>query len=280
MRTLVRFVQLCLAESVLEAGCLTAVLGAMSAVKTVAGLLVHLVAVFADLQRIVTLLVLLRAFRMHPGPWRSAILMHIRLVIVGPIVNSLVLCLAYLNNVVRDYTEGPQTIGLTVTLKFLSAVNAILFTFWLVMVINPWLDDLTHKLQVTQALEPRTFVASASHTSETSCPICLSEVEAGNVVAQLPCGHSFHEDCIRNWLTTGGICPMRCPPPEPPADSRIGFWDVFRALRGLAIAHWHDFLPRWLACTRVVQRAATCPCQWCRQSSTGFQSTRRQAAVD
>jgi len=272
MQTLVRCVQLCLAESMVEAGCLSAVLGTLSAVKTLSGLLLHLVAVFADLQRIVTLLVLLRGFRAHPGPWRPAARLHARLIIVGPITNSLVLSLAYFNHLFGEDATGDSLAmsSLTGTLLFLSVVNACLFVFWLMMVLNPWWENLTHKLKVTASLEPRTFQATASHNGDDSnCSICLSEVEAGDVMAQLPCGHHFHEACIRSWLTTGGICPMRCPPPELPADHRIQFRETYRALLGLALEQWHIILARWLAYARAVRWAATG--QWCRRSNRGSQ---------
>lgn len=44
----------------------------------------------------------------------------------------------------------------------------------------------------------------------TSCSICLDEFEDGEAVRQiLPCGHLFHADCIRPWLTQrSGNCPL------------------------------------------------------------------------
>jgi hypothetical protein len=272
-------VQLCLAESVFEAGCLSAVLGTLSAVKTVSSLLLHLVAVFADLQRIVTLLVLLRGFRTHPGPWKSAVLLHARLITVGPITNSLVLSLAYFNHLFGEPTPGDSlaVTSLTATLLFLSVVNACLFVFWTMLVMHPLLENVTHKLKVSAALEPRTFEADASHTWDGGCAICLSEVEVGNIVAQLPCGHSFHEACIRNWLKTGGICPMRCPPPENSAERQTSFRDTFRALLGLAAEQGHIIYARWVAYARAVWWAATC--QWCRRSNTGSPPAQREAAV-
>jgi len=277
MQVLVRCVQLCLAESLLEAGCLSVLLGKLFAVTTVSGLLLHLVAVFAVLQRIVTLLLLLRGFRGHPGPLGNAVLLHARLIVVGPITNSLVLALAYFKHLFGDDASGDSLAvnGLTATLLFFSVVNTCLFIFWLVLVINPWLDSMTHKLKVTRALEPRTFEASASYTGDSNCAICLSEVEVGEVVAQLPCGHCFHEACIGNWLATGGICPMRCPPPEIPADSPIGCRDTCRALRGAVSEQVDIVVERWLTYARVVQWAA----QWCTRSNMGSRPRQPEAAV-
>jgi hypothetical protein len=44
------------------------------------------------------------------------------------------------------------------------------------------------------------------------CPVCLEEVEAGEMVRQLPaCGHLFHVECIDMWLHSHASCPLcRC----------------------------------------------------------------------
>lgn len=44
------------------------------------------------------------------------------------------------------------------------------------------------------------------------CPVCLEDVEAGEMVRQLPaCGHLFHVGCIDMWLHSHATCPMcRC----------------------------------------------------------------------
>uniref|UniRef100_A0A7S0FKF3 RING-type domain-containing protein n=1 Tax=Pyrodinium bahamense TaxID=73915 RepID=A0A7S0FKF3_9DINO len=45
----------------------------------------------------------------------------------------------------------------------------------------------------------------------SSCPVCLVDMEDGDVVGQLPCGHSFHRRCVEDWLRVRAQCPMRCP---------------------------------------------------------------------
>jgi len=45
---------------------------------------------------------------------------------------------------------------------------------------------------------------------ESTCIICLSDLEEGQMIGQLPCGHAFHEPCISRWCGMKGHCPMRC----------------------------------------------------------------------
>jgi len=48
------------------------------------------------------------------------------------------------------------------------------------------------------------------------CSICLDEFAPDCRAARLPCGHIFHDACVREWLKTGRHrnCPMRCPRPH------------------------------------------------------------------
>lgn len=41
-----------------------------------------------------------------------------------------------------------------------------------------------------------------------SCMVCLSEKEVGECLRTLPCMHSFHKDCIDEWLKTNRTCPI------------------------------------------------------------------------
>ena len=57
--------------------------------------------------------------------------------------------------------------------------------------------------------QTRKVINREKNTSTTvnDCPICFEPL-TNNVRIALPCGHRFHEDCIRRSLTsTGGICP-------------------------------------------------------------------------
>jgi len=41
-----------------------------------------------------------------------------------------------------------------------------------------------------------------------SCSICLADLEMGDEVMQITCGHFFHEDCILPWLKQTNSCPL------------------------------------------------------------------------
>lgn len=52
---------------------------------------------------------------------------------------------------------------------------------------------------------------------ELECPVCLSAVEEGEEVRQLPrCKHSFHAPCIDMWLYSHFDCPVCRALVEPP----------------------------------------------------------------
>ncbi|XP_051134025.1 NEP1-interacting protein 1-like [Andrographis paniculata] len=49
----------------------------------------------------------------------------------------------------------------------------------------------------------------ATSGSETSCAICLQDLKGGDCARLLPsCSHFFHLQCIDEWLTRQGTCPM------------------------------------------------------------------------
>ena len=44
----------------------------------------------------------------------------------------------------------------------------------------------------------------------STCMICLLPVAAGDedgALLLLPCGHGFHEECVRSWLHSNTTCP-------------------------------------------------------------------------
>ncbi|XP_050222785.1 uncharacterized protein LOC126672881 [Mercurialis annua] len=45
-------------------------------------------------------------------------------------------------------------------------------------------------------------------TPESSCRICLDEIETGNEAIRMPCLHCYHQDCIVQWLQISHFCPI------------------------------------------------------------------------
>jgi hypothetical protein len=43
----------------------------------------------------------------------------------------------------------------------------------------------------------------------TECRICMARIEPNVPVVPLPCGHTFHAECVSRWLTQcKGTCPL------------------------------------------------------------------------
>jgi len=40
------------------------------------------------------------------------------------------------------------------------------------------------------------------------CSICLDELVAGQPALRIPCGHLYHEDCVKDWLKKSNECPV------------------------------------------------------------------------
>ena len=46
------------------------------------------------------------------------------------------------------------------------------------------------------------------HRPRPTCSICLCDVEDGEVVGELGCGHVIHKDCLKRWLQRNNRCPI------------------------------------------------------------------------
>ena len=56
------------------------------------------------------------------------------------------------------------------------------------------------------SLEFREGGGKVEACSET-CSICLESYVKGQLLRTLPCLHSFHSDCVDQWLKKSGVCP-------------------------------------------------------------------------
>ncbi|KAL3840216.1 hypothetical protein ACJIZ3_024809 [Penstemon smallii] len=52
-----------------------------------------------------------------------------------------------------------------------------------------------------------TEFACANNGNCERCSICLDEFFNGCIVVHMPCNHSFHRDCISEWLRSSHCCP-------------------------------------------------------------------------
>jgi hypothetical protein len=43
---------------------------------------------------------------------------------------------------------------------------------------------------------------------ESNCVVCQSEFQKQEEIRTLPCKHSFHKDCIDQWLKINKTCPI------------------------------------------------------------------------
>lgn len=43
---------------------------------------------------------------------------------------------------------------------------------------------------------------------QKDCAVCKDDFEISQKTIELPCKHSFHDDCILPWITQNGTCPV------------------------------------------------------------------------
>lgn len=48
----------------------------------------------------------------------------------------------------------------------------------------------------------------ADTDEEHLCSICYENAKPGEIVVSFTCKHSFHEDCIHEWVKKEKVCPM------------------------------------------------------------------------
>eukprot|EP01068_Selenidium_serpulae_P019925 Selendium_serpulae@DN749_c0_g1_i1.p4 len=49
--------------------------------------------------------------------------------------------------------------------------------------------------------------AAKVKTAGVVCTVCHDEVPIGKLVRVMTCGHSFHDDCLQQWLASNNTCP-------------------------------------------------------------------------
>ena len=52
------------------------------------------------------------------------------------------------------------------------------------------------------------MLPSAGHEEPVECCICMCQCEEHELTKRLPCGHAFHDECVRQWLRVNISCPF------------------------------------------------------------------------
>ncbi|CAN1297357.1 Probable E3 ubiquitin-protein ligase RHC1A [Linum perenne] len=55
---------------------------------------------------------------------------------------------------------------------------------------------------------PTIKIAQRHLRSDSHCPVCKDQFEAGSEARQMPCNHMYHSDCIVPWLEQHNSCPV------------------------------------------------------------------------
>lgn len=53
-------------------------------------------------------------------------------------------------------------------------------------------------------VKPYDLIANESN----ECSICLEDLVAGQPALRIPCGHLYHEECVKDWLRKSNVCPV------------------------------------------------------------------------
>mmetsp|Transcript_1961 Transcript_1961/g.6477 ORF Transcript_1961/g.6477 Transcript_1961/m.6477 type:complete len:393 (-) Transcript_1961:347-1525(-) len=51
------------------------------------------------------------------------------------------------------------------------------------------------------------WVSAQCVDHQTTCAVCMEELVASTLAVRLPCRHTFHEECLRAWLSKHNTCP-------------------------------------------------------------------------
>mmetsp|Transcript_147996 Transcript_147996/g.412243 ORF Transcript_147996/g.412243 Transcript_147996/m.412243 type:complete len:299 (+) Transcript_147996:46-942(+) len=155
---------------------------------------------------------------------------------------------------------GTHSVWVTRTLVGLTAIYVPIVCCSLCVFTAP----LGQPRTAVKTFEHRSQVARASPQRTTAgCIICLANLDEGQMVGELPCGHAFHDLCIRRWLARKECCPL-CEP----GDGATGA--AFAARDSLASVFPAGGEEAALA-TSVRRRPACCCC--------GLQRAARRAAA-
>ena len=68
-------------------------------------------------------------------------------------------------------------------------------------------DGETLRNAIAKATAAGAELSARASSKSFTCAICQEEMIATSDAVRLPCGHSYHEDCLTKWLTKQHTCP-------------------------------------------------------------------------
>lgn len=77
----------------------------------------------------------------------------------------------------------------------------------------------------SETITPETQLSLVSISEAKECSICFEDMEAGSSVYDLRCGHTFHPECLKQWLGTKRTCPL-CRGPVYESACSCGYCDM------------------------------------------------------
>ncbi|KAL3529248.1 hypothetical protein ACH5RR_008570 [Cinchona calisaya] len=69
-------------------------------------------------------------------------------------------------------------------------------------------DDITSCMRKTKNPVTDNLLSSSVTEMEKKCSVCQEEYEADDETGKLNCGHYFHIQCIKKWLSQKNACPI------------------------------------------------------------------------
>lgn len=68
---------------------------------------------------------------------------------------------------------------------------------------------LTQYIRLIEEKNPTIHYSRKSRPEANECTVCLSEIEEGERIRKLRCKHTFHRDCLDQWLQQyWATCPL------------------------------------------------------------------------